>query len=64
MLLVCTWNPKAATVRFELNLKALEVHPAAAVDAESPGGLVQWNAQTGVLNQSLDGYGVRMVRLK
>jgi hypothetical protein len=64
MLLVCTWNPKAAAVRFELDLKALNVRPATAVDAESPGVSVQWNAQAGVLNLSLDGYGVRMVRLK
>jgi hypothetical protein len=64
LLLVCTWNPKPAEVRFDFNLNALGVRPAAAIDAESPGEKPAWNVQGGELRLPLAGYGVRIVRLK
>jgi hypothetical protein len=64
MLLVCTWNPKPAEVRFTLDLNALGVHPGAAFNAEPPGEQLPWDSRQGELKLALEGYGVRIVRLK
>jgi hypothetical protein len=64
MLLVCTWNSKPAEVRFNLDLKALGVSPVAAFNAEEPSERVSWNGTDGELKLPMEGYGVRMVRLK
>ncbi|MGA2068121.1 MAG: glycoside hydrolase domain-containing protein [Thermoguttaceae bacterium] len=64
LLLVCTWNPKPAQVRFDLDLKALGVSPAAAFNTEEPSERLFWNVTGGELKLAIEGYGVRIVRLK
>jgi hypothetical protein len=64
MLLICTWNPKPAEVRFDLDLKALGVSPAVACNAEEPSEKISWDAAGGELKLAIEGYGVRIVRLK
>lgn len=64
LLLVCTWNPQPANVTFTLDRKAIGVSPAAAIDAEEPAKACQWDARAGRLSLALEGYGVRMIRLR
>ena len=64
MLLVCTWNPRPAEVRFDLDLRALGVSPTTAYNVELPGERLTWNGQGGELKLALEGYGVRILRLK
>ena len=64
MLLVCTWNPQPAKVAFSLDLKKLAVSPAAASDVEKPDIPLAYDPGAGRLTLDLEGYGVRLVRLK
>jgi len=62
LLLVCTWNPAPAEVTFELDAAAAGVKPAAAFDAEQPEQALKLDGPR--LALGLDGYGVRIVRLR
>jgi hypothetical protein len=62
LLVLCTWNPKPETVTLRLDRPALGLTPAAATDVETNEAL-RFDGE-GTLTVPLDGYGVRMVRLK
>lgn len=61
LLLLCTWNPKPETVTLTLNSKSLVLSPTNATDVETKAALPYAN---NTLTVPLDGYGVRMIRLK
>jgi hypothetical protein len=64
LLVICTWNVKPADVTFTLDTKAIGLTPASAVNEEKPEDAFAWDAASGRLSLSLEGYGVRLVRLR
>ncbi|MGD0091657.1 MAG: glycoside hydrolase domain-containing protein [Planctomycetota bacterium] len=62
LLLICTWNPKAAEVTFQLDAAKAGLKPTAAVDAEKPDQPLKLDGAA--LTLPLESYGVRMVELK
>ena len=63
MLVVCTWDHNPSTVTFTFDPKTVGALPATAVNDES-GAALLWDAQNGKLSLDLEGYGVRIVRIK
>jgi len=64
LLLLATWNAQPAPVVVTLDAKALAVTLTAAVNAENPDDVMSFNAKAGSFSVPLDGYGVKMIRLK
>jgi len=64
LLLICTWNPKAADVTFTLDTKALGVTPTVAFNEEKPAEPFTYTVKTPSVTLPLDGYGVRIVHLQ
>ncbi len=68
MMVVCSWVKDPVTVRFTFNTKTLGVTPATAADAENDDIAsklpVAYDAAQSRLTLGLEGYGVRLVRLK
>ncbi|OPZ26853.1 MAG: hypothetical protein BWZ02_01851 [Lentisphaerae bacterium ADurb.BinA184] len=64
MIVACTWNPDAATVRLTIDGAAAGVRPAEALNAEKPEEKWPVAAATGVVAVPMDGYGVRILRLR
>jgi len=63
MLVVCTWDQNPSTVTFTFDPKTVGPLPASAANYES-GAALPWDAQNGKISLDLDGYGVRIVRIK
>jgi hypothetical protein len=61
MIVVCTWNDEAETVKITPDLQALDVELTQARNAET-GEKLDFDGQT--LTFDLEGYGVRVVRLE
>ena len=61
LLVLCTWNPRPGTVEATLETGALGVKPHAAANDET-GEELRFDGRTVTL--SLEGYGVRIVRVK
>lgn len=54
---------KATSASITIDRERVGVLPATAVNGES-GAVLPWDAQKGELSLELEGYGVRIVRLK
>jgi hypothetical protein len=62
LLVVCTWNPQPATVTFTLDAKVIGVAPTTAANAEKPEET--YALKNGAFILPLEGYGVRILRVK
>ena len=62
LLLLCTWNPKPETVTLSFDARTLEITPTQARDEES-GGALAFDGRARLVIP-MDGYGVRLLRLR
>ncbi len=66
MLVICSWGKEPLTAEFTVATNALGVVPTSAqdVEAQTAGKPIAYDAATAKLTVPLDGYGVRVIRLK
>jgi hypothetical protein len=64
LLMLVTWNPKPVTVDVSLDAKALAIAPTAALNAEKQDDRITFNATTGSFSLPLEGYGVKIIRIR
>ena len=64
LLLVCTWNPQPGNATFTLNTKTLGFSPTSAVNEEKKDEGYGYDVKNNTFSLPLEGYGVRMVRIK
>jgi len=64
LLIVATWNPKPAEVRFALDSRALKTRPTAVLNEEKKEETFRMDARRATFTVPLEGYGVRILRIR
>ncbi len=64
MLVIATWNPRPAEVRFTLDTRALKLRPTTVLNEEKKGETIPFDARRATFALPLEGYGVRVLRVR
>ena len=64
MLIVATWNPKPADVKFTLDTRALKLRPTTVLNEEKKEETFRLDARRATFTVPLEGYGVRILRVR